>query len=168
MQKKVEKKLVSLCTGELFAAVLFAAMWVMYIGIMEWTKPYLTSFPPLYAFGLLELILLQGSMYWFLKLRQIRHKSRTRLPEGQRQMFQWFKRIDQCLIGVGVLILIKQLFDFPATFYWFLFLYVFALIEYINYFHIRLSYQTKEEIKDFLRQKEFRRSKLADELKYFN
>jgi len=36
---------------------------------------------------------------------------------------------------------------------------------YVNYYHIRLSYMSLDEIKTFIRQKGFRSSALAKELK---
>jgi len=38
-------------------------------------------------------------------------------------------------------------------------------IEHVNYYHIRLSYMSLDEIKTFIRQKGFRSSLLAKELK---
>ncbi|MGD6968616.1 hypothetical protein ACQCVP_19530 [Rossellomorea vietnamensis] len=37
-------------------------------------------------------------------------------------------------------------------------------MEYINYYYIRLSYQSPEEIKEFIRQRGFRKSILAREI----
>jgi hypothetical protein len=63
MQRRVKKKLVSLYTGELFAVITFALIWILYILLFEWSVPYLTSYSTLYVFILLEFILLQGSYY---------------------------------------------------------------------------------------------------------
>ncbi|EID43751.1 hypothetical protein [Parageobacillus thermoglucosidasius] len=165
MQKKVERKLFHLFIGELSAAVIFALIWIMYIQLFEWAEPYLTSFSSLYAFILLEFILLQGSFYWFLKWKQVQRKCYSHLPYHQLRLFAFFKRFNLLLISIGLLFMIYQFKVFPIDFYWFVFLYVFAIIEHINYYHIRLSYQSIEEIKDFIRQKGFRSSKLARELK---
>jgi hypothetical protein len=87
------------------------------------------------------------------------------LPDRHLRLFHVFKRINLFLIAIGLLFLIYQWKVFSVDFYWFVFLYVFAILEYINYYHVRLSYQTIDEIKDFLRQRGFRRSKLASEWK---
>lgn len=60
--------------------------------------------------------------------------------------------------------MIYQFMVFPIDVYWFLFLYVFAIIEFI-YYHTRLPYLSMNEMKDFIRQGGLRSSKLADELK---
>jgi hypothetical protein len=165
MRKKVEKTLFGLWAGELFAVVCFALLWLIYAQQFEWAEPYVTSWPSVYAFALLEFILLQGSYYWFVKWKQVRRGCFSHLPDRHLRLFQVFKRINLFLIAIGLLFLIYQWKVFSVDFYWFVFLYVFAILEYINYYHVRLSYQTIDEIKDFLRQRGFRRSKLASEWK---
>ena len=71
------------------------------------------------------------------------------------------------MILIGVFVLIYQIISKPIEFYWFVFLFLFAVIEHINYYYIRLSYQTVEDIKELKRQKGFRRSRLAKELDSF-
>ncbi|MGE7603489.1 hypothetical protein ACQKL5_13525 [Peribacillus sp. NPDC097675] len=163
MQKKADRKLFHLFTGELTATILFAAMWLLYIQQQIWIAHF-TSFPPIYAFVLLEFILLQGSLYWFLKWKRAKQKKYGPLPPSHLRMFLLFKKINFVLILIGALVSVYQIIKFPDGHYWFAFLYAFAIIEHINYYHIRLSYQTPDEIKEFLRQKKFRSSILAKEL----
>lgn len=165
MHKKMKKKFFSLWTGELTATIVFALVWIAYVILFDWAESYLTSFSTLYAFALLEFVLLQGSYYWFLKWKQIKGKDYSYLPYGQLRIFSLFKRVNIFLIGIGIIVLIYQIIVFPLELYWFLFLFLFAIIEYINYYHIRLSYLTMDEIKGFIRQRGFRSSKLAKELK---
>lgn len=167
MQKRVKKKLVSLYTGELFASFTFALIWFLYIQLFEWSVPYLTSYSSIYAFALLEFILLQGSYYWYLKLKHIQHHEFKPLPDRQLRAFANLKRVNEGLILIGVFVLIFQIISKPIEFYWFVFLFLFAVIEHINYYYIRLSYQTVEDIKELKRQKGFRRSRLAKELDSF-
>lgn len=168
MQKKVQKKLFGLFTGEWFATLLFAVLWGLYIQLDEGFEVYLTPFSAIYAFVLLEWILLQGGYYWFLKWRQMKKGVRSRLADQQLRLFLFFKRSNQLLIAIGCLILLYQCMVMPKEFYWFLCLFGFAIIEYINYYHIRLSYMSVEEIKEFIQQKGFRSSLLAKELKRGN
>ncbi|MFJ7859346.1 hypothetical protein ACIQZM_15785 [Peribacillus sp. NPDC097206] len=164
MQKKANRKLYSLWTGELTATVLFAALWLLFIQQQKWVDPYLISFPPIYAFVVLEFILLQGSLYWFLKWKQAKQKKFVGLPSAQLRIFRAFKKINMVLILIGLLVAVYQFIFFSVGHYWFIFLYAFAIIEHINYYHIRLSYQTPEELKEFFHQKKFRPSILAKEL----
>lgn len=164
MYHKLTKKLFNLFSGELAATIMFATVWLMFLTSHEWTKPYLTSFTPLFAFLLLEFLLLQGSFYWYLKWRQARRRDFSNLPEYQLKLFRGLKRVNLFLLGVGFVLVIYELISYPKEMYWFLFLYLFALAEYINYYHVRLSYQTMGEMKEFKRHRRFRRSKLAEEL----
>ncbi|MBT2659994.1 hypothetical protein J7E35_02885 [Bacillus sp. ISL-45] len=167
MQNKLNKKLASLYKGELFAVFTFALMWILYIQLFEWSVPYLTSYSSLYAFVLLEFILLQGSYYWYLKLKQVQQNDFTALPNGQLRTFANFKRLNSWLILIGVFILIYQFISKPIELNWFIFLFLFAVVEYINYYHVRLSYQTIDEIKELMKQKGFWKSRLAKELDAF-
>ncbi|HZG13668.1 MAG TPA: hypothetical protein VE710_01500 [Candidatus Bathyarchaeia archaeon] len=167
MQNQVKTKLYQLCMGELTAVASFAFVWVLYLQLFEWTEPYLTSFSSLFAFGLLEFILLQGSYYWYVKWRQLQQGSYNYLPVRQLRLFAFFHKLNILLIGIGFFIMIHQFKEAAVGAYWCLFVYGFAMIEYINYYHIRLSYQTKEELKRFLRQKKLRKSKLAAELQAY-
>ena len=165
MYQKLTNKFFKLFTGELAATVMFAGVWLMFLSIHEWTKPYLTSIAPLFAFLLLEFLLVQGSYYWYLKWRQAKSKNLSVLPEYHLKVFRGLKIMNLLLLGVGFVLVIYELINYSNEFYWFLFLYLFALAEYINYYHVRLSYQTTEELKGFIRHKKFSRSKLAQELK---
>ena len=165
MYQKLTNKFFKLFTGELAATVMFAGVWLMFLSIHEWTKPYLTSIAPLFAFLLLEFLLVQGSYYWYLKWRQAKSRNLSVLPEYHLKVFRGLKIMNLLLLGVGFVLVIYELINYSNEFYWFLFLYLFALAEYINYYHVRLSYQTTEELKGFIRHKKFSRSKLAQELK---
>jgi hypothetical protein len=167
MQKRVKKRLVSLYTGELFAVFTFACIWVLYIQLFEWSIPYLTSYSSVYAFVLLELILLQGSYYWYVKLKQIQKNDFKPLSDRKLRIFVYFKRLNSSLILIGVFVLIYQIISKPIELYWFVFVFLFAVVEHINYYYVRLSYQTLEDLKELKRQKGFRKSKLAKELESF-
>ncbi|KKB36605.1 hypothetical protein [Bacillus thermotolerans] len=160
MKKKATKKLLHLWTGELTAAILFIFLWVLYARMFEWTEPYLLTLSPLYAFVLLEFILLQGTLYWFLQWRKIREGKEASLSFRQLRLFSFFKKLNWLLLLIGPLLLVSS----SNNLGWFLFLYIFALVEQVNYYHIRLSYQSTDEIKEFIQQRGFRRSRLAKEL----
>ncbi|RWZ50162.1 hypothetical protein EQV77_17600 [Halobacillus fulvus] len=158
MKGSLERKLLKLTTGEFAATAVFALLWVYYLSIND--KGSMTALSNVFAFILLELILLQGSFYWYLKWKKVKKGRPYTLPNRQLTVFLWFKRLNIVLLLVGILLLI---FDQAFSFF-FLLVYGFALIEHINYYHIRLSYMNTEEVKEFIRQKGFRRSVLAKEL----
>ncbi|MGN7298688.1 hypothetical protein [Ferdinandcohnia sp. SAFN-114] len=163
MKARAQKKLFSLWTGELSAAILFAVLWLLYIPTFEWSANYLITIPHLFAFCMLEYILFQGSYYWYLKWKRVKQGKSSSLPESYLTRFRFFKKSNLVLLVVGLPFLVYQA-TFSKGLYWYLFLYGFAMVEYINYYHIRLSYMSTEEMKEFIRQKGFRQSILAREL----
>ncbi|MEH7236638.1 hypothetical protein [Bacillus sp. JJ1562] len=164
MKERAQKKLFSLWSGELAAAILFPILWLFYIPTFKWSDQYLTTFPHIFAFSVLEFILFQGSYYWYLKWKRVKEGKRSSLTNKQLETFRIFKLINLVLLVIGLPILVYQA-TFSKGLYWYLFLYGFAIIEHINYYHIRLSYMSVEEIKEFMHQKGFRRSILARELR---
>ncbi|BDH61781.1 hypothetical protein MTP04_19110 [Lysinibacillus sp. PLM2] len=165
MNKKIEKKLFNLFTGEITATILFAIVYVLYIETMEWAPEYLIVNSSIYSFILLEFILLQGSIYWFLKWQQVRRKDFTNLKKGYLVLYKWCRNINLFLIAIGFMICVLLFINGAVNRYLYLGIFAFAIIEHINYYHIRLSYMSYQEIKEFIRQKGFRWSKLAKELK---
>jgi len=103
---KVKRKLFGLWTGELTAALLFAALWIGYLNGFSHLTFYLTTFSSVYAFIILEFILLQGSLYWFMKWRRVSQKEDSHLPSSYIQLFLLFKKMNKILLtlGLGVLI----------------------------------------------------------------
>ncbi|CAK8581456.1 hypothetical protein [Priestia megaterium] len=162
---KVKRKLFGLWTGELTSALLFAALWVGYLNGFSHLAFYLTTFSGVYAFIILEFILFQGSLYWFMKWRRVRRKEDSHLPSSYIQLFLLFKKMNKILLVIGLGVFVYHCINYGLKgLVFFLGLYAFAWIEYINYYVIRLSYQSPSEIKEFFEQKGFKRSILAREI----
>ncbi|WDW07788.1 hypothetical protein [Priestia aryabhattai] len=162
---KVKRKLFGLWTGELTAALLFAALWIECLNEFSHLAFYLTTFSSVYAFIILEFILFQGSLYWFMKWRRVSQKEDSHLPSSYIQLFLLFKKMNKILLTLGLGVLIYHYMQLGVKgLAFFLGLYAFAWIEYINYYVIRLSYQSPSEIKEFFEQKGFKRSILAREI----
>ncbi|AIQ67785.1 hypothetical protein [Paenibacillus graminis] len=164
-KKHIAQKLYSLFTGELFAVIMFAVLWVLYLLMFDWAAAYLASLSSVFIFVVLEFILLQGSYYWFFKWKQVRRKDYSALPARQLRWFSRFRKCNLAFLAIALLIQLDLMVSRSVERYWCLFLYLFALVEYINYYHVRLSFMSISEIKEFIRQKGFRSSKLAKELK---
>ncbi|WP_242486044.1 hypothetical protein [Peribacillus sp. TH24] len=96
MKKKVEKKLYNLMFGEFSALIMFAFIWVIYLYILDKFDHYLTSMQNIYAFILLEFILLQGSIYWYLKWRKVKDNKSYNLSDSPIIYFPVVKK-NQCL-----------------------------------------------------------------------
>lgn len=131
------------------------------------SKSILNFFSPFICISIprISIITRKLLLVFNLKWRQAKHRDFTILPDYHLKFFRILKRVNLFLIGAGFVLLIYESINHSKACYWTLFLYLFALAEYINYYYIRLFYQSVDEMKDFLRHRKLRRSKLAEELK---
>lgn len=163
MKSKVEKKLFRLFTGEFTALFLFALIWIYSVPGFAGATDYFISNTAIFI--LLELILLQGSVYWYLKWRRVRKRLSFNLEKEELRPFVICKRINTLLFFMIALYFVYNYIQSPGgNVFYFIVLFLFALIEHINYYYVRLSYMHPEEIEEFRKQKGFRKSILAREI----
>ena len=133
-KEKVRKELVFLCLGE-FTAVL--SFWFCFFLLKDRLGDVNSLVKILYALSLLTFILLQGSTYWAILIRRL---SNPQFGSGN---------VPRIYGGLRILDLILLISGFPfivwntqsilgpilATL-----IQLFAFIEWVNYFLVRLSY----------------------------
>lgn len=133
-KEKVRKELVSLCLGE-FAAVL--SFWFCFFLLKNLLTDWMSLITILYPLSLLTFILLQGSTYWAILIRRL---SNPQFGSGNvPKIYGVLRILDLILLisgfpfifwnaqSVQVAILAKLI-------------QLFAIIEWVNYFLVRLSY----------------------------
>lgn len=132
--KDIENRLIYLFTGEFFAVVGFTSVYFYNFSSNN-------SYSLVYVLFILNFILLQGSFFWLIKWRRLKSK-RTVLPN----MYKFFivvKKINFTLICIAPLIIMIDTVILeqvsPLTFLLIALVYVFTIIEHINYFHIQLT-----------------------------
>ena len=99
-----------------------------------------TSYSLAYALFGLNVILIQGSFYWFVKWKRL--KSKQSIFPNLPKVFIFFKTFNLTLLSIApIVFVIEMLIDTPvhAPFWIVLFVYMFAIIEYVNYFQIQLT-----------------------------
>lgn len=135
MKKDLEKRLVYLFTGEFFAIIVFNFVY-FYHAINPNNRYSL-----IYVFFILNFILLQGGFYWFVKWRSL--KSKKIIFPNLHKFLDVLKKINLTLIYIAPIILLIDIFVLERVSFWTVlltvFIYVFAIVEYINYFHIQLT-----------------------------
>ncbi|MGL6198586.1 MAG: hypothetical protein ACRC3H_06585 [Lachnospiraceae bacterium] len=140
--KGVEGELKYLASGELMAVVLFWIVYILYLRSIDNASSNFIIFS-MYPLFLLSIILLQGSFYWYNCLKRVQKKEYiSRAIIGK--IYYKLKRFNWILIIVYIPVFI--LFSggiSPLVAVIFALLYIFAIIEQLNYFHIRLSYESK-------------------------
>lgn len=121
-----------------------------------------------YAFStfIVCFILIQGTFYWHLKLRSV-IKNENSLPFYFRQTFSFFNLSNIALLTIYLITAASGKFlfvmDFQASF-WANAIFLFAVLEYINYYHYQLSHDSMNDIRYLLRHKKIRRSPLYIDL----
>ena len=133
-KEKVKKELVSLCLGE-FTAVL--SIWFCFFLLKNRLGDVNSLVTVLYPLSLLTFILLQGSIYWAILIRRLSN------PQfGSRnvpKLYGGFRILDLVLLILGFPFIVWNTQSFQVATIATL-IQLFALIELVNYFLVRLSY----------------------------
>ena len=92
------------------------------------------------AMAMVVYILLQGMLYWQLKLQST--ITRQALPAYFQPLYRFFKYSNVVAI-VGVAVFIALADGASADLWWSCGLLAFAVLEHINYYHYQLMYDTR-------------------------
>ena len=133
-KEKVRKELGSLCLGELAAILSF---WLCFFLLKNRLGDWRSLFSILYPLSLLTFILLQGSIYWAILIRRL---SNPKFGNGNvPKIYGVLRILDLVLLISGFPFIVwntqSVLVAILATL-----IQLFALIEWVNYFLVRLSY----------------------------
>ena len=133
-KEKVRKELLSLCLGELVAALSF---WLCFFLLKNRLGDWNGLISILYPLSLLTFILLQGSTYWAILIRRL---SNHQFGNGNvRKIYGGFRILDLVLLISGFPFIVWNTQSVRVAIIATL-IQLFALIEWVNYFLIRLSY----------------------------
>jgi len=126
--------------------------------ITNW-QPYAVSM------ALICVLLIQGTVYWHLKLQSI--YKQTPMESGVCRIFAFLNKFNPVLFIIYPLLYflgkVVPGMDFQVSF-WPNVLFVFAILEYVNYYHYQLSHDNKNDLLYLLRHKKLRRSSLWTDL----
>ena len=133
-ESKIKQELTKLWTGELVAVISF---WICFYIFKKWLINTKMLISVIYPLAVLSFILIQGSIYWLILLR------RLSMPQfaitNTRKIYSILKIVDLILLCVGIPIIILNYVNVTVMISA-IFILAFALIEWINYYKIRLSY----------------------------
>lgn len=114
------------------------------------------------ALSLLVYILVQGTLYWHLKLRSIERQ--TPLPAYFRQLFRAFKWSNLIgMVSLALLLLARDAVTDADT-GWTIGLLIGAALEQVNYYHYQLMYDTWSSLQHLRRNGQLRKAALATDL----
>ena len=133
-KEKVIKELVSLCLGE-FTAVL--SFWFCFFLLKNRLADWNSLVTILYPLSLLTFILLQGSIYWAILIRRL---SKPQFGSGNvPKIYGGLRILDLVLLISGFPFIVWNTQSVQVAVLATL-IELFALIEWVNYFLLRLSY----------------------------
>ena len=133
-KEKVRKELGSLCLGE-FTAVL--SFWFCFLLLKNRLGDWRSLVTTLYPLSLLTFILLQGSIYWAILIRRL---SNPQFGSGNvPRIYGGLRIVDLILLITGFPFIFWNTQSVQVTILATL-IQLFALIEWVNYFLVRLSY----------------------------
>lgn len=159
MKKPMKQKLTSLATGELVAVLVF---WMNFFLLKKWilTTGALSSIS--FSLFVLSFILIQGSVFWWILIKRISNPGFAEIYTGK--IYKILKSLDLILLGLGALIIILNYSEF-STGIISLAIWFFAIIEWINYFKLQLSYSLNPAVLlKYILQRKLRKSKIAKEI----
>ncbi|AQA09025.1 hypothetical protein NMM18_01635 [Streptococcus oralis] len=133
-KERVRKELVSLCLGE-FTAVL--SIWFCFFLLKNRLGDVNSLVTILYPLSLLTFILLQGSIYWAILIRRL---SKPQFGSGNvPKLYGVLRILDLVLLISGFPFIVWYSQSVRVAIIATL-IQLFALIEWVNYFLLRLSY----------------------------
>ncbi|PAE15451.1 general stress protein [Virgibacillus sp. 7505] len=156
MKRHIENRLKYLYSGELIAVICFVILSLLINHNYPDLKLY-SLFSFWTAFLLLEFLLLQGSMYWYIKFKRFRNEKTFITPTYAVHKLIKLRKVNVLLIAIPLLAFIYDFLRLHSPFpigglFIALFIYVFAILEYINYFYIQLSYDNISDLR-YLKQR---------------
>ncbi|CAM3989939.1 general stress protein [Mesobacillus zeae] len=168
MKENLKERLKYLYTGEGFSIILFifcAYSWYLVFPDMELH----TLFSFWLSFFILEFILLQGFLYWYVKYRRLMMTGCSLTPEWLIRLLKTCKRINIILLSVTFIVMLAEFMIAPvsipgSSIRIVIFIYIFSTAEYINYYHLQLSYDNKSDLKTLFQIKKLKRSPLSKDL----
>ena len=160
MKNHLKKTLINLAVGELVAVIVF---WINFFIFKKYITDTVSIIPVIFTLSLLSFILIQGSIFWLILLKRISNKNFAKTSLGK--IYNHLRRLDIILLYLSILILIVNHQTLTTTIIS-LSIWIFAIIEYLNYYKGRLSYKPNILINYILHGK-IRKSRIAREIESY-
>ena len=160
MKNNLKKTLINLAVGELVAVIVF---WINFSIFKKYITNTVSIIPVISTLFLLSFILIQGSIFWLVLLKRISNKNFAKTSLGK--IYNHLRRLNIILLFLSILIIIVNHQTFTPTIIS-LSIWIFTIIEYINYYKVRLSYKPNVLVNYILHGK-IRKSRIAREIKNY-
>lgn len=159
MKGHIKQKLYSLASGELVALAVF---WLNFLLFKKWLTTPQALIPIAYPLLLVSLILLQGSLYWWILIKRLSKPNFAIKQTGR--IYGLLRQVDLILLALGIPLILIKFSSWPVSLIA-VAIWLFALIEWINYFHWQLSYSLNPLVLlSKVAKRKLRKSKIAKEI----
>lgn len=159
MRGHIKQKLYSLASGELVALAVF---WLNFFLFKKWLTTPQAQIVIAYPLLLVSLILLQGSLYWWILIKRLRKPNFAIKQTGP--IYGLLRQVDLILLALSIPLILIEFNSWPVSLIA-VAIWLFALIEWINYFHWQLSYSLNPLVLlNKVAMRKLRKSKIAKEI----
>ncbi|SKC50597.1 hypothetical protein SAMN02745115_01194 [[Eubacterium] yurii] len=159
LKKRMKNKLANLAFGELVAVVIFWINFFLFKKFLIDTKALISISAPLF---ILSFILVQGSIYWCILIKRLSNPRFAVVQTGK--IYNKLKILDLILLFVVFLLIILNYSTFSIMLIS-LAIWIFAVIEWVNYYKLQLSYSINPAVLlKYVLQKKLKKSKIAEEI----
>ena len=155
----MKQKLTSLATGELVAVLVF---WMNFFLLKKWILTTRALISISFSLFVLSFILIQGSVFWLILIKRISNPGFAEKYTGK--IYKILKKLDFILLATGIFVILFNHGEF-STFIISFSIWMFALIEWVNYFLLQLSYSLNPAVLwRYIRNRKLKKSKIAKEI----
>lgn len=159
LKRHMKRKLINLAIGELVSVVVFWLNFFVFKELIVTTKALISiSFSLL----ILSFILMQGAVFWCILIKRL---SKSKFGEWCiGRIYNVLKKLDVVLLGIGILVIVAT-YSIAYVMILSFMIWLFAVIEWINYYKLQLSYDINPTVLfKYIRQRKLKKSKIAKEI----
>lgn len=155
----LKKKLTNLASGELVAVLVF---WMNFFLLKKWILTTEAFISISFSLFILSFILLQGSLFWWILIKRISNQRFAEKYTGR--IYKILKKLDFILLAAGIFVILLNHSNFSTVVISFA-IWLFAVIEWVNYYLLQLSYSLNPAVLwRYLRHRKLKKSKIAKEI----
>ena len=155
----LKKKLINLASGELAAVLVFWMNFFLFKKRIFTTEAFISIS---FSLFLLTFILIQGSVFWWILIKRISNPGFAEKYMGK--IYKILKKLDFILLAVGIFVILLNHGE-VSTFIISFAIWMFALIEWVNYYQLQLSYSLNPAVLwRYIRNRKLKKSKIAKEI----
>lgn len=160
LKRHMKRKLINLAIGELVSVVVFWLNFFVFKELIVTTTKALISIS--FSLLILSFILMQGAVFWCILIKRL---SKPKFGEWCiGRIYNVLKKLDIILLVIGALVIVAT-YSIAYVMILSFMIWLFAVIEWINYYKLQLSYDINPTVLfKYIRQRKLKKSRIAKEI----